>query len=833
MRSLAITIYSALALAAVCCDGGPPKVPPLPPGFDVCQTPLDGDEGPNGFDYLAQIDVGRTEAGGEDDDEGEPSPFDLDAPYGTETGYGWVGAAGEATVDPSWTTWAWPYGGRGDPRIHLATRAGMGGYRFDVPAGVYAVTWHFIEKAEHWSALREADLLVEGEVAVARYDVFEEVGNRFMVRARALAKVEDGRLDLGFVDKGYKSPPILSALEVEAIDPDVDPPADVTDLVARGGYGQAILTWEIGPERDLRGANVWRAAAAGGPWIRVNPRVVTARHFVDHGLAPGSVVFYKVVAQDLFCNDAPGAVTGPVVVRDHPSSSLPVFDIRLSASALAKLTEDVSSDDYVDATLLIDGQQLPIEIRNRGASTRYLSKQNFKIRIEDGLTFEGRNGFKLNAEVVDPLLVTEKLSYDLFGLSDAMAPRARYVHVVLDGRYLGVYTEVEEVDSLFFENRGLDPDGNLYRLGGGLLNVLESPAAYEETYEKKTNEGDPAGHADLIAFIEELGRTPEHELAAWWDARFSADEYADFLAVNAIVGNSDLIDGNQYLYHDTALDRWHHVPWDYNNGTFSNPWGSPLALTLYEAGPYDPWWFDSITRFYTNAELRARVLERLWELLDGELSADAVTAVAADAVGEASEDVLLDPWMVAWERDQSYVDEAVGAIAEFAEARQAFLLEAIGALTTLHGPLVINEYQALNTGQAVDDHGDADPWIELFNRGEETVWLAGTCIGPDLRGPDSLHCFDADLAVEPGQAILLWADGEPEEGPSHLGFILDGDGGELVLFAPPEGEEPSDEGAGQVLDVVFFGPQVPGESYGRTENGSEAWGPIISPTPGG
>ncbi|HUT90715.1 MAG TPA: malectin domain-containing carbohydrate-binding protein, partial [Thermoguttaceae bacterium] len=403
MRLLVLAFSSAFASAALSCDGDPPKVPGPPAGFDVCETPLDGDEGQNGFDLLAQVDVGRTEADGGEDDEGEPSPFALDRPYGAETGYGWVGSSGEAAVDPSWTTWAWPYGGRGDPRIHLATRAGMGGYRFDVPNGVYAVTWHFIEKPEHWSGFRKADLLVEGEVAVAGYDIFEEVGNRFMATIRALAEVEDGRLDLEFVDKGSQSPPILSALEVEAIDPDTAPPADVTDLEARGGYEQAILTWEFGPERDLRGANVWRAATAGGPWTRVNPRVVTARHFVDHGLPPGSAVYYKVVAQDLFCNDAPGAVTGPVFVRDHLSSSLPVFDIRLSASALAGLTEDVSADEYVEATLLIDGQQLPIEIRNRGASTRYLSKQNFKIRIEDGLTFEGRNGFKLNSEVVDPL----------------------------------------------------------------------------------------------------------------------------------------------------------------------------------------------------------------------------------------------------------------------------------------------------------------------------------------------------------------------------------------------------------------------------------------------
>ncbi|HUT76462.1 MAG TPA: lamin tail domain-containing protein, partial [Polyangia bacterium] len=234
-----------------------------------------------------------------------------------------------------------------------------------------------------------------------------------------------------------------------------------------------------------------------------------------------------------------------------------------------------------------------------------------------------------------------------------------------------------------------------------------------------------------------------------------------------------------------------------------------------------------------NAELRTRVIDRLEELLGGQLSAAAVTAAAADAVSRTAEDVLLDPWMVAWERDQSYANDVVPAIDEFIQDRYGFLGEAITALANLHGPLVINEYQALNTGQAIDDHGDSDPWIELYNRGEETVWLAGKCIGPDLRNPDSLHCFDAAVPVEPGQALVLWADGEPEQGPTHLWFTLDSAGGELGLFAPPQGEEQDDQDAGRVLDVVFFGSQAAGQSYGRTENGSEEWGPIADPTPGG
>ena len=149
----------SISTALVACSSSPPPSSDLPDGFDVCETPLDGTEGANGFDFQVRIDVGNNEAGEEEEwDDTPPAPpgFELDGPYGPERGFGYVGNPGEASTDPSWTTGAWPYGGAGYESLHLSTRQGMEAYRFDVPDGVYAVTWHFIEKKEHWSGYRAA-----------------------------------------------------------------------------------------------------------------------------------------------------------------------------------------------------------------------------------------------------------------------------------------------------------------------------------------------------------------------------------------------------------------------------------------------------------------------------------------------------------------------------------------------------------------------------------------------------------------------------------------------------------------------------------------------------
>ena len=834
-QAMSALFLVGVILACGACQRASAKSHIIPDGFEICETMLSGNEGPNGFKYLKRVDVGNTGEQDDDWEDDEPidtSPFELDREYKAQDGFGYVGAQGAVAVDPGWSLSAWPYGGDGNASIFLSGREGFGGYRFDVQDGVYSVALHFIEKTEHWSGFRKADLVLEGETVFSDYDIFEEVGNRFMVTAKAVARVEDGHLDIELGPLGTKEPPILSGLEVETVDPDGNAPAEVTELIARGGYEQAILSWRNSPDNDFRGVNVWKREQQKDPWTRVNPRVVAVAHFVDHGAQAGKSYFYKVTSEDIFCNESKGVEIGPVTILDHSQSSLRVFELDMSPEAIVAMTKDVSSDTYVPAILTIDGQAYSVEARNRGASTRYLSKPNFKIRLKNNAEYQGRNGFKLNSEVVDDTMISEKLAYDMFNETDAIAPDASYIHLSWAGRYMGVYTEIQEVDKLFFVDNGISDEGNLYRMGTGQLNVLSDDAQYEEIYEKKTNESDPAGYSDLIKLTEDLAGTAEHLFAGWFDQQFASDEYIDFLAVNALVANFDLIDGNQYMYHDTVLYEWHHIPWDYNNGTFTFINFKLSTATFYEAGMGNPWWFNSITRVITNTDLRTRLLARIEALISGVLSSEKIVELCNTAVQSAAADVALDPWMVAWERDQSFVNDVVPALEDFASQRTAFLSGEIAAMQSIHGPLVINEFQLNNTGQITDEYAEADPWIELHNRGNETVELAGICLTADLRDFEGVHCFGDVMVIEPGQVLVLFADAEPDQGDLHLSFTLSPDGGEIGLYSQEEGEGEEDGESCTVHDLVFYAVQNPGESYGRTSNGAEQWGSMATPTPG-
>jgi len=79
------------------------------------------------------------------------------------------------------------------------------------------------------------------------------------------------------------------------------------------------------------------------------------------------------------------------------------------------------------------------------------------------------------------------------------------------------------------------------------------------------------------------------------------------------------------------------------------------------------------------------------------------------------------------------------------------------------------------------------------------------------------------IELPPGGHILIWADGDVDQGPLHTAFKLSA-GGEVVALFDSDGST--------LLDLVQFGPQVPDISYGRLADGGDQWGSMVRPTPG-
>lgn len=130
---------------------------------------------------------------------------------------------------------------------------------------------------------------------------------------------------------------------------------------------------------------------------------------------------------------------------------------------------------------------------------------------------------------------------------------------------------------------------------------------------------------------------------------------------------------------------------------------------------------------------------------------------------------------------------------------------------TTNGP-VLNEFQARNDSTLQDEFGDYDDWIEVFNSGPDTVDLSGYTLTDHLEIPDK-YVFPDSTLLPPGAFLLIWADGEPEEGPLHASFRLRADGEELGLFTPDL----------TPLDQHVFRAQGTDMSEGRYPDGEDNW----------
>ena len=140
--------------------------------------------------------------------------------------------------------------------------------------------------------------------------------------------------------------------------------------------------------------------------------------------------------------------------------------------------------------------------------------------------------------------------------------------------------------------------------------------------------------------------------------------------------------------------------------------------------------------------------------------------------------------------------------------------------------LVINEFMAKNDGFIRDPQGDYDDWIEIYNYGDNAINIGGLYLTDDLSVPGGWRVPDnnpAATTIGPQGYLLIWADGETDEGTLHASFKLSADGEQIGLF--------ESDGI-TLIDGVTFGPQAEDSSSARLPDSSDNWQVLSSPTPG-
>lgn len=140
-------------------------------------------------------------------------------------------------------------------------------------------------------------------------------------------------------------------------------------------------------------------------------------------------------------------------------------------------------------------------------------------------------------------------------------------------------------------------------------------------------------------------------------------------------------------------------------------------------------------------------------------------------------------------------------------------------------PVFINEFVASNATGLQDESGAFPDWIELYNAGDEAIDIGGYWITDDLSNRLKWQ-LPAGLEIPAGGFLVLFADGDVEEGDRHLPFSLDRLGESIALYGPSDQNNPE-------IDVIIdYGPQATDQSWARLPDGSGDWGPDPTPTPG-
>jgi len=138
------------------------------------------------------------------------------------------------------------------------------------------------------------------------------------------------------------------------------------------------------------------------------------------------------------------------------------------------------------------------------------------------------------------------------------------------------------------------------------------------------------------------------------------------------------------------------------------------------------------------------------------------------------------------------------------------------------GPLYINEFSASNSSIKMDEFGEYDDWVEIYNASDEQVWLADYFLSDNMGSPGKYRF--PEQYIQSGAFYLVWLDGQKEQGVNHANFKISKEGEELRLS-----ERPST--GFQLVDSIVFGLQETDISLGRQVDGGSAWIFFPSPTP--
>ena len=158
----------------------------------------------------------------------------------------------------------------------------------------------------------------------------------------------------------------------------------------------------------------------------------------------------------------------------------------------------------------------------------------------------------------------------------------------------------------------------------------------------------------------------------------------------------------------------------------------------------------------------------------------------------------------------------------YIEARTDSLRQTVPAPAAL--PLLyVNEMLASNNSINIDELGEYEDWVEIYNDEDSAVDVSGMYLTDDPGDPTQWQ-IPAGTSIAAKGFLLVWCDNEPGDGPLHATFKLSADGEGVGIYH-------NDANGNVLIDYATFPVSRADVSYGRYPDGTDDWGYMAVPTP--
>lgn len=226
--------------------------------------------------------------------------------------------------------------------------------------------------------------------------------------------------------------------------------------------------------------------------------------------------------------------------------------------------------EYVKGDVTIDGKKIEdVGIRKKGfLGSLNVERPSLKIRFDkyrDQDPVEGLDRLTLNNNNQDPSRVCQYLSYKLFRESGTRSPRCGFAKVSVNGKYLGIYSNVDSVRPIFLEREFGDGTGDCFE--GTITDFFPDWVKKFEAKNKKASYKDLKKIAAALAPSE-----PEQDKLR---ELVNLDAFMRFWAMESLIGFWDGYCSNQnnfFIYQNPSDSKFYFIPWGTDSAfTISSP----------------------------------------------------------------------------------------------------------------------------------------------------------------------------------------------------------------------------------------------------------------------